>query len=445
MCTPDENVHFLNASSISAGDIFPEEVDGKIGRYIRQEIYDFVINNNSKYASQLNIKYTYNEQYYNSWLPSEGGESVFLSWGEYLAINPIGYTFSAFGMFIGRVLLGIGSLNHVTPYNLLLFGRFGNLLFYLIAGYMAIKIIPCMKKLTMVLLLLPMSLYLCSSVSYDAILIPVCTLFVANLLRMILSNPEGAITKQEIFITLFCAFFMFGVKYAYIPFVLLLLCIPKKKFESNKNYFRCIGMLIAVAFVAFVVPKLMLSHSLNGYELPEDALITAQREWLLSNLGSIPRIALDTFRANIGFYVTGFFGILGQLDTNIPLPFLVIYMLLFVYVMIGDLCCVNGNNKKIRLVSLFITLVTIAGMFYQIYITWTPGVSGVGTTVVSGIQGRYFIPIFIMACVPFMNRNFIRNEKIGKYVLMKQEICSYGVAVFGAGLTVLTTFLRFWI
>lgn len=445
MCTPDENTHFLNAYSISQGDVFPEVVDGQIGRYIKKSVVDFVNANNAKYVGNLSEKYNFSDFYYNSWLQDNSNEIVFYSNGATMGINPIGYLCSALGMLIGRGLTNILGSGYDTPYNLLIFGRISNLIFYLCVGFLAIKLAPCLKRTMMLLLLLPMSLALGSSLSYDAILISICALFVSNTMKILLSSDEYRINKTDILITGLCTFFMFGVKLVYAPLVLLLFCIPRKKFDTNKKYVQSITLIAIIIVIAYIIPNIMLNLSRDGIQLITDERILMQKEYLWSNTGDIPRIIIDTLKNNIGFYTIGFFGILGQLDTNFPIPLLLLIMLLFILVVLSELFTIKGVKKSQRIVSLLITIVIIVGMHYQIYITWTPLVSDVGTTIISGVQGRYFLPMFCFAIIPFMNNLGNRKSKWSGYIEKNKFILSNLLSVITSISTVLLVLLRFWI
>lgn len=445
MCTPDENTHFLNAYSISHGDVFPEVVDGQVGRYIKKSIVDFVNNNNTKYAGKLTEKYNFSDFYFNSWLQDYSKETVFYSNGSLMGINPIGYMISAFGIFFGRMLLKVFGGGYDTAFNLLVFGRMFNLIFYIIVGYWAIKITPCMKKTMMILLLLPMSLSLGSSISYDAILISVGTFFVANTMKILLSSENYLISKEDIFVTSLCTFFMFGVKLAYAPLVVLLLCIPKRKFGSVKRYIRCIFVIASIACIAYIGPKIMLDIACKGSNVVVDERIIMQKEYFWSHLDKVPQIIHDSFISNVGFYTIGFFGILGQLDTNLPVPLLLIIMILFTLVVLIDLFYVQGIKKSYRFVSLLVVIGVVLAMHYQIYITWTPLVSDIGTTVVSGIQGRYFLPMFCFAMIPFMNNLNQRNTMCFEYLNKKKSLLSELVVIISSIATVMVVILRFWI
>ena len=62
----------------------------------------------------------------------------------------------------------------------------------------------------------------------------------------------------------------------------------------------------------------------------------------------------------------------------------------------------------------------IFGSFYQMYIGWTsiPEIGGIGVNYVTGIQGRYFIPIAIFIAMLFANR-FIKTDLKGTVALKR--------------------------
>ena len=61
-----------------------------------------------------------------------------------------------------------------------------------------------------------------------------------------------------------------------------------------------------------------------------------------------------------------------------------------------------------------ILLSTLALIFAAEYLTWTP----VGSMEISGVQGRYFIPLLIPAFVIFNNRIKYDLSRIYKYMFL---------------------------
>jgi uncharacterized membrane protein len=184
MAVPDENTHFMNAYAVSKGDFFADVEDGQIGVWMPQVYVDFISNYNKKFTSGLEEKQNFAQYYLDSWLRQDMGKSVFYVTA-LRKINPVGYLVSGFGMAIGRTFINLCSADMCLPYNILLFGRIFNLMFYIIVTYYAIKITPIFKRTMLLLSLMPMSIYLAASVSYDAVIIPISFLFFAYAMKLI--------------------------------------------------------------------------------------------------------------------------------------------------------------------------------------------------------------------------------------------------------------------
>lgn len=444
MCTPDENAHFLNAYSISRGDLFPEEIDGQIGRYIPQSVMDFTSKYNGKYNGKLDLKYSFSEFYFDSWLINENNSEVFYQ-STLTTINPIGYTFSAIGIAFGNFFMNIFGDNYNIPYNMLIFGRIFNLIFYISCTYQALKITPVFKRSMMILALMPMSIFLGASISYDAILIPSSFLLFATSLKLLISDDNYRITKSDIVTVLVSAFFLGGIKLAYIPFLILLLAIPIYKFGNMKKYIKLASITGVTCILAFLIPYILMRVSLNGYSIPTPQNEILQKEYVFSSLLVFPKILINTFRSYKVFYLNSFFGNLGQLDTNFPVPVIVLFYLTFIYVIVIEACNINNIKLKAKLLIIISAIISIFGIFYKMYIGWTSldNILGVGADTVSGVQGRYFIPMFLFLCLPFANSIFNKikiNSKLNNSIDLVSKInvliCSL--------LTIFIIIVRYW-
>lgn len=444
MCTPDENTHFINAYAVGFGKVLPELCDGELGHYIPEAMSEFISVNNQKYVGNFDIKCNFAEQYFNSWLPNNQKNPVFWNMGKLAMINPAGYLVSGLGIRIGSIFARIVGQGYDTPYNLLIFARIFNVIFYMIVGYFAIKKAPFLKKTMLVLLLMPMSLFLGVSISYDAILIPICALFFSHIFNLILR--EEIIKKSDIFITLMCTFFMVGIKTAYAPFLLLLLFIPRNKFGDQARYWKCVIATILVGSIVFFGYKVMLQIVLKGFQLTENSLITEQKAYFFSHIDQIPKIAVDTLCQNIMFYMESFYGKLGQLDTNFMLPIAVGFYILLGIILLGEICSITDKiSWKIRIADGILAGISFGGIFLMMYLTWTPLVLEVGGSIVSGVQGRYLIPLFLFLCVPFLNGILEKDndwcKKIKKIGILFSEI----LVIQSGILTCLLLLIRYWI
>lgn len=440
MCTPDENCHFLNSYAFSTGQFTPSVKDGKVGKYIRNDIINFVDGYNGKYTSNFGVEYTFQEMYFNSHLQvSDRSESFYES--RLLNANPFTYTFSTLGILAGKALLRLWGSGFDTPYNLLIFAKIGNFIFFLIAGYLALKGAVCMKKTMLLLLLMPMTLYLGASVSYDAILIAGSLWFFSVFMRLYLAPDEYVIDKNDIIQTMICAFVLITVKQVMIPFLLLLFLIDKKKFGGTKKYVCCIVAVILIGVICYLCPTIINGISKNDIVTEYEINSLKQKNYIIDNPINFFVILLRSIKEQRIFYMQGFYGSLGLQDTNFPIPISVISLIFLFMVSVFEMCKVDYVKIRCKVLNIFAILISILGMFYETYIGWTANIAGIGTDTVTGIQGRYFIPIYIFIFISFMNKKLVKSKNRTGRVIDCVVDC---FVLLGAIWTVIIIFLRYW-
>jgi len=439
MAVPDEATHFLNAYAVSKGHFFADMKDGQIGVEIPRAYGDF-INKYESVAQDFNHRQSFSEYYYDSWLMKDLSEVIFIPANR--TLNPIGYLISGLGIAIGNVLC----MNFNLPYNLFLFGRIFNLSFYIFIIYWAIKITPNFKRTMIVAALMPMSIFLAASFSYDAVIIPICFLLFAYLLKLYRLPENTQITNYDIAVILVIAFFIAGVKQAYLPLLLTLFAIPTRRFGSKKRYYSCIMLVASIALTSFLIPALINHSIMQNIPKVENEYENLQKAYLVSHKEQIPIIILNTFKEYPLFYLSGYFGILGLLDTNFPFPFLILFYVAFGIIILIDACETENIRVLLKILSLIAVTITIIGMFVKMYISWTslPWVMGVGANVVSGIQGRYFIPLTLFGCLLLSNAWF-KNSKLLQILDKFANYASGYIILIFPLLTIITILLRFWV
>lgn len=437
MTTPDEQAHFLNAYSIADGQVFLQKSGDQLGKYFPKNVLDFATENSKKYLGIDSPKYSFKEYYFNSYSEVSNGEKVFYKYFNQ-NITPVSYIFSSIGIIVGKILL---PQQYELPFNLLLFGRIFNLIFYSIVICFAIKITPYYKNTLFLLALMPMSIYLGASVSYDALLIPSAFLFFAYILKL---REVEKIMLKDIIIVCSILFILFAVKQAYAPFVLVLLAIPAKKFGDKKRYYKIIiiaGMVCAVGFIIGQVNNLL---GLNVAQTVDEK-ITLQQQYLQNSFGLMVPLIIRTFIKYKMFYFNGLIGILGQLDTNIPLPLIIIFAVILVWVIIIDSCNAAKVSINFKLLGIMSIFIFVYFSFRAMYINWTPLVEPLYGNTITGIQGRYFIEIIPFASAILANNFFKKYKLINNNRLLEYNeiLVMYTAIIFGV-ITGFTIILRYW-
>ena len=157
--------------------------------------------------------------------------------------TPVFYLPQAIGFSIARVL-GLGAMG------LLFLGKFLNLCCYVALTALAVRTAPIGKSWFAAAGLLPMSLHLAASLSYDAGLIGCVFLFTALVFKLAYGAEE--IRAQEL-IALCALAALFGpCKLVYAPLILLALLIPARVFGGFGKKLLCI-LILLLSLVAAVL------------------------------------------------------------------------------------------------------------------------------------------------------------------------------------------------
>lgn len=446
MCSPDENAHFLNAYAVSRGDFFPEIVDNMPARYVESRVLSFVWKYNDRFHGNLSEKYSFSEQYFDSYLVDENTAPTLYA-SSLNTINPMCYLPAGLFMAIGRMLGNVISPPLAgLPYNLLMYGRIGNLLFYAFIVYLALRITPCFRRVMLVLAMMPTSLFLGASVNYDAVLISTCFLFIAEVGKLLTEPPEKKITIGDIICILFCSFFLVGVKQAYAPLLLMLLAVPKKKYGSTKRMIMCIVSVFIAGIIAYL-PLVIITRICSNVAADASApYIASQIEYVKTHLLEMPKVFFNTLKGFKSFYLESFFGKLGQLDTNVIFPLEVLFYFLLLILSVVDM----GTSKMWdrqwkRILPAFAVFISVVGIFGIMYLRWTPipGIAdGVGTQYISGVQGRYLIELLIPALSVFCY-NRLNKLRFAHIMTSASDGLSYAWTMLCSLLTPVIVFMRF--
>ncbi len=157
--------------------------------------------------------------------------------------TPVFYLPQAIGFSIARVL-GLGAMG------LLFLGKFLNLCCYVALTALAVRTAPIGKSWFAAAGLLPMSLHLAASLSYDAGLIGCVFLFTALVFKLTYGAEE--IRAREL-IALCALAVLFGpCKLVYAPLILLALLIPARVFGGFGKKLLCI-LILLLSLVAAVL------------------------------------------------------------------------------------------------------------------------------------------------------------------------------------------------
>lgn len=404
---PDEIFHF-QASYKYSDVLFGEEVnskeitirnedkvlfeDGAIA--LSEDRYRYVLDNFKLFASEKGTSTS----------------SVVSSFG--IDGNPPQTKFaSVAGISLGKIL-GLGA------YPLYYLGRLFNLIMFAALAFWAVKITPFGRNIFRAVALLPMTLHLAASYSYDAAIIGMGLLLTAFCLKAIYG--EGLLEKSTIVGIGVLTFLIAPCKVIYAAISLLVLLIPKERFPSHRI---CCAVKGGILLLAIIGALILRSSSLLGLAgVDGGSTISSSGEIPLDkrgdetghfyDIGDVLANPLDVFLmyiASIGtlgawYLETAIGGSLGWFQKEIISSDLITYS--FVVLLLLASLKSEDNNRKITPVlraflvgiGLIVFILSAASMLL--------GHTFVGEHHIEGVQGRYFLPI-----VPLL-LFALQNEKI---------------------------------
>jgi len=454
---PDEHDHFFRAVMISSGQFvaksypFSEELKKKIpkkylkgkGGIVPVSIPYTTRNVNHKLPFHPENKQQFSDLKKMLALPlhMKGMPEVFIntSAGGYA---PILYLPAALAITIGKFL-------NLSPLWLMYLGRLANLMVFLSLIYWALRITPTGRPVIFLLALMPMTLFLAPSLSIDGLIIASSILLTATLLDLA-RNEQQPVKLQAWFIIPGALALLALGKVVYCPLILLIFLSPKALFNQERSRLYLFITSLSLAAISY-----LLWHWLTGKtgtaavtNIPFDYTNFQAKDQLLPLLdskkqlqflqhypGTIFTILSRTLQEQGKHYIESFIGLLGWLDTRLPIWIYISYPLALIVRAFGS----RSNGKQILIEKSLLTSIWAlcsGGILLGFYLLATP----VGNAIIGGIQGRYFIPIalplLLALCAGY--RNPIKFQHPWGTLLVKNWPMFYIVIVL------VTTTITLW-
>lgn len=417
MQAPDEASYYLRAYSISQGRLdfdadraYPDDVAALynampgawVNAHTSQGLRDAA---NTVEGAAKGEKEAYSNAGYALKQYGEDGrvESIADSFAAYLAREntapvkePVSFMVlpflpQALGMLLAR-LLGLAALGCLYA------GRIANLAVYTALCWLALKKADGFRPVLLCVMLLPTSLFMGASLSYDAYLLGGYYLMAALLTK----RRWGSGTMLAYALT--CVAVNIAKPYLNLLWVLLPLALPRERFCAKGKRWMWLAAMLAGAlgvtlFTEWYGTAFRCNYDAIARMGGQDVDQLAQLRFILANPLRYLAVLMGTLYEN-DFFI-GQLGLFGWKDLPIALLNVTGPCALLLGAVLGAACpAAPGLDKtdqcrREKLSIAAFALLYGVGAMTAMYITYTP----VSMVRIVGLQTRYFLPVFCLAAL----------------------------------------------
>jgi uncharacterized membrane protein len=301
---------------------------------------------------------------------------------------PVAYLPQAAGVWVGRKL-------ELAPALLVYLGRGANLLAWILAGCLTLRITPLRRWMWFLWFLIPMSVFQAASLSPDVSTHAFAALLVAWTCRLACGQPRAA-TRRELGFLVVLAALLGLAKPGYALLALVPWIVPKTRFGSPRE--RRVARLLApgIALLATALWLAWVRTLDTAPALPFAAPADQLRAVLLDPLGFLGIAARSLVRQGV-VWIESLVGYLGWFNLELPRSVYVLVPCCLVLASVTDGRDARALDGRSRLWLVALGLASGLLLLLACYVWWTP----LSSPVVRFVQGRYFLPIvplLLLAC-----------------------------------------------
>ena len=394
MSHPDEVNHFTRAEALSEGIFYPQSDKGY---YVND--YYLSLNEAQKGLTVFNNPHVSD--------PIGGHKSYVYTYASpFYSDIP-----SALGILLAKYL-------NLTSVFALFFARLANLVVFAGVAYWTVRKVPAFKIGLAFLATIPLTVAQASSVSYDAFILTFSMIILCYFIKMYKENVEN----KDLAIFFISVLLISLLKPPYVFMALLVLLIPKENYGKNRTY-----CLIAIVLV-FIATLFLYGDFLTPLLSPQTVQTTSsssksQISYLISNPLAILNVIKESIVLSPSIFIFDL-NIFHFADFKGLKFFNITYAILYFAFSIFYHFDINLSKINRAILSVIFLLVFF-GIFFVLYIIWTP----VGSDTILGVQARYFLPI--AALLPLIINYTEKSREEYKYLFTM-------IILFLSGLILLT-------
>lgn len=312
------------------------------------------------------------------------------------------------------LLLAVGLLLKVPFWILVSMGRVGNLAFYCLMCYIAIRHMKWGKGLLLVISLFPTSLFLAATYSYDAF-INGCMLVGMSYLFTEVMDTKKTVSMRNLGIFAAMVVLASLPKAVYIPLILLGFLVPANRFENKKAAWIFRGILL-VCFLLLLATFVMPTGGGGAEAISDtrggDTSVSRQLALIFSHPFAYASLLLRSIGENLvyclfGKSVAGNLAYRGVLRSGLWIcPFIIFA------IFTGNTREYGESLKKWQRLFIGILVFGVLCLVWTaLYLSFTP----VGENQINGVQARYYIPVLVPAYLALQCTSVRNRMKMSVY------------------------------
>lgn len=374
---PDEHAHYMRAYTVAEGklyigasDVFLEQADASV-----QSMKRF-IPLIGKADEKISLGTLVDE-----WrMPPANamGTILFTLNNNAYIYNPVPYLMSAATVHLAVAL-------DLSPVGGLWLARFANLCLWSALVALAIAVIPVFKYELLFIALLPMSLFQGMGMSADSLVNALSFLCFASVVRVLHSSP-APVKRVTLGIASVATFLVAISKQIYAWPYVLLLCQKR----GERWYWRFVLGVLVLSILGGTVWLAVNQTPASLLSLEE----VAQAKARLLNPLEVVRVIWYSYTTHGEALWRSLIGILGWLDTPLPMSLYVLYTAIFVGMLVFGCEARFDDGWRVRLGALAGLVFIPSILCLVLYLNWSHENYAAG-----GLQGRYYLAALPLLCV----------------------------------------------
>jgi uncharacterized membrane protein len=390
---PDEQVHIGRAYQISYGRLYPTAINkqGRFGGKVPSSLIKSIDYESIIAFEASDDGYFYDRQDISnmkksrsiSEQPLNDNKKTNYTFGSTGPYSPAGYAPASIGFWLAaRFNTSVDTAVELA--------RILQASFFCTLIFISLKILKKHKLrwMVFVIALLPSTIYHAAVISADAFTSSIALLFFSAVSLYLLEDRKQ--NKATSYLLAVSLLFLAMSKPSYFLLAPLVLFIPTKKLSNVKRPILFKISIITVAVAVFLIvsaigskySSVIVQSAIPSTRLPVG--VKGQFLWIVKNPPAMITVLAQTFNEMTKDWHQSIVGMLGLNFVPTPYPFVILASLNLAMV---SLYARVKNNKINMLYS-----VAGAAAFFAVIVLLYLTFNGVGSEVVYGVQGRYFIP-----------------------------------------------------